>query len=726
MDPERREVWLLIREAVQRVDGVFGSVWREIDRIIRQLPDRPLTKADHRILRRRIDTVLNRAFGLTQAAAPRSALYRAILQSTDAAAEAPFLTMFRHVERIVTEVDPVLWQQLRSMLLTPPMRKRDRVAGAIVNRLSGLAMLPIAIVAPMALRVGFGPLEDDEFTRRFLKKYPDADDAFAQAYRSIFGPDADKQRFLRSGLLDPQRKWVPKPKWNTQRGYRLSDRVWKQSRYTRTTINTMIRESVRNGDNPVVLAKRLERYLNPAEAPTRYLRGGRIVERGVTRKPDIYGYGSSRARTLARTEVSRIHAEATKRAALASPGVDGITWNLSGSHGRSDECDDKASGSSPGFDAGTYFVEDFPRMPSHPNCFPAGVRVDGPPIEKSYERWYDGDMVHIRTALGYDLSVTPNHPVLTPEGWVAAGRLNSGSDIISSGLSQWKFSLHEPDNNDVPPLIEQVAVSVGRSSFVRSVSMPTAAEYFHGDGVSSDVHVIRTNGELRGDVDPSISHPALHQHFRRRDMELKFLASEGASTLGFERLGRTSPSVIRSGSNSLALIGSQVSEPNFTRFGLRAERDPAINQSSFDCCSRYPEVFSNRLLSPAMLVQSAYFFLRKIKHELTTIIGDDRVCEYGRSADFADVDFSSEPLRRDIECLASSGNGQSVDISFDRVVEVSVNPFRGHVYNLQTSEGWYIANGIIVHNCLCFSTQHTIPRDEMIDALVEKYGLEAV
>lgn len=39
-------------------------------------------------------------------------------------------------------------------------------------------------------------------------------------------------------------------------------------------------------------------------------------------------------------------------------------------------------------------------------------------------------------------------------------------------------------------------------------------------------------------------------------------------------------------------------------------------------------------------------------------------------------------------------------IRADRIVKVSRRWFRGHVYNLQTATGWYIANGIIAHNCL--------------------------
>jgi hypothetical protein len=37
----------------------------------------------------------------------------------------------------------------------------------------------------------------------------------------------------------------------------------------------------------------------------------------------------------------------------------------------------------------------------------------------------------------------------------------------------------------------------------------------------------------------------------------------------------------------------------------------------------------------------------------------------------------------------------------DEVVEVNRSEFRGYVYNLETRDGWYVADGIVTHNCRC-------------------------
>jgi hypothetical protein len=41
------------------------------------------------------------------------------------------------------------------------------------------------------------------------------------------------------------------------------------------------------------------------------------------------------------------------------------------------------------------------------------------------------------------------------------------------------------------------------------------------------------------------------------------------------------------------------------------------------------------------------------------------------------------------------------NIEFDRVLKVSRRSFSNHVYNLETKTGWYIADGILTHNCRC-------------------------
>jgi DNA polymerase I-like protein with 3'-5' exonuclease and polymerase domains/uracil-DNA glycosylase len=44
-------------------------------------------------------------------------------------------------------------------------------------------------------------------------------------------------------------------------------------------------------------------------------------------------------------------------------------------------------------------------------------------------------------------------------------------------------------------------------------------------------------------------------------------------------------------------------------------------------------------------------------------------------------------------------NTFSGKISFDEIIDIEVRAYSGHVYNLETDTGWYIANNAIIHNC---------------------------
>ncbi|HEX2615081.1 MAG TPA: phage minor head protein, partial [Nitrososphaera sp.] len=175
-------------------------------------------------------------------------------------------------------------------------------------------------------------------------------------------------------------------------------------------------------------------------------------------------------------------------------------------------------------------------MPAHPNCFPAGTLVSGPSVVGSTTRWYEGEMIEIETVGGNFLSVTPNHPILTPQGWVAAGLLNEGGDIISRRLTQGPSTPINPDDYQVEAPIEQVAMSFGSALKMSSVAVPTSPEDFHGDGFGSQVHVIRTHSHLRDTLDLSLLQPQMQQSFCWRHMALSLLPGLSSEDETFNRL----------------------------------------------------------------------------------------------------------------------------------------------------------------------------------------------
>ncbi|MEH0627797.1 Hint domain-containing protein [Streptomyces stelliscabiei] len=152
-----------------------------------------------------------------------------------------------------------------------------------------------------------------------------------------------------------------------------------------------------------------------------------------------------------------------------------------------------ATAQTAGRDANDRFSGDASVVKFHDNCVPAGTLVDGPTAEVGYRRWYEGEMLVIGTAAGHQLSITPNHPVLTDRGWIPAGLLRPGDHVISSLNAQGSL-LQVPDEEHVPARIENVWCAL---SVLGLVSVPVASEDFHGDGADGEVDVVRADGLLR-------------------------------------------------------------------------------------------------------------------------------------------------------------------------------------------------------------------------------------
>jgi len=114
--------------------------------------------------------------------------------------------------------------------------------------------------------------------------------------------------------------------------------------------------------------------------------------------------------------------------------------------------------------------------PLHPMCLPGDALVlarDG--VAGAVARPYEGDLTVVTTARGHRLSCTPNHPVLTPSGWVPAGALKVGGAVMCD--------VTFGDERNRPVRIDRVAETV--SARHAAAPVPVAAGAFHGDGAGS-------------------------------------------------------------------------------------------------------------------------------------------------------------------------------------------------------------------------------------------------
>ena len=279
--------------------------------------------------------------------------------------------------------------------------------------------------------------------------------------------------------------------------------------------------------------------------------------------------------------------------------------------------------------------------PAHPHCLPGDSlittrgRVTG-----AAKRWFDGDMVIVRTAAGRVLASTPNHPILTRRGWVAAQFLNH-SDKVIRHLGREGVPVVDADHDDIPASIEDIAESFFRSRKVRTVPMPVTAEDFHGDGEGSEIAIIGTERELRGHYNPTTYQRSVDHVLQFRNSYLALMPGLGDLAQMLKSLFCPAHGVM--GGGGLALAGGGVHAVPFDSFGLGlgAHDNPGSDQAARDDIARDA----------------------KIARQLIT--------------------------------------GNAGEVITDQIVNIDCRDFSGHVYNLETVDGWYSCNDIITHNCRC-------------------------
>lgn len=170
--------------------------------------------------------------------------------------------------------------------------------------------------------------------------------------------EAYKERLagIRIFQPNPLAEYEPAHTWVDPNGYRLSDRIWRTSVRTREKLDALVAQRIREGVSALNIAKEVERFLLPDRAPLR------------TNKP--YGTDASfDAMRLARTEISRAHAQASFISAKNNPFTRGMDWALSASHPKTDRCDEKATINMAGERVKPPYPFDAVKLPpDHPHC----------------------------------------------------------------------------------------------------------------------------------------------------------------------------------------------------------------------------------------------------------------------------------------------------------------------------------------------------------------------
>lgn len=276
--------------------------------------------------------------------------------------------------------------------------------------------------------------------------------------------------------------------------------------------------------------------------------------------------------------------------------------------------------------------------PAHVNCFLAGTDILAGGEVTALMKRFFQGQIVTVTTAENELSVTFNHPILTRRGWIPAGKLEQGMDVFSYSPDQWESAIVSVNKQNGITQVQDVFSSIQFPRF----GMPTPSPYFDYDGRNPNIAVIRPYGIVDGMNQPLIHKPFRQHSFIMGNIEQSPFPSYSPSTKFFQRNTPTPDGLMGGLSLANSLVRGHVLPFNFFGFGLTPNTNPGFNKAGLYGPAANPERFG----------QLVY-----------TIPGQILVSE---------------------------------------VVNVKIDSFSGHVYNLQTDSGIVFSNNVITHNCRCW------------------------
>jgi intein/homing endonuclease len=327
-------------------------------------------------------------------------------------------------------------------------------------------------------------------------------------------------------------------------------------------------------------------------------------------------------------------------------------------------------------------------------CILPGQEIQGRVVVASKAR-YSGKAVRITVVSGVGLTVTSNHPILTSEGFVAAGNLRKGQYLLHY------VGEDEPGADDVqyaPALAEEIfetmAAFGAETGQVRDLD-------FHGDGAffNGEVEIVRANGSLGGDGVADATQVLSQGSLRGEGEGKTLLASGSRPSKVVGALALPSPCLMSGTDNRSPFRFSHPIPLNPVGIGV-------VTQDSCSAEFAVDDSFTDSMLDGQLFGGFTSQVVlddgtNKALLQADTITGMEGVSYFGPGAE---LDVSqSEP--------STNGSGEDVVLARqlcdcfpgkvfrDEVVKVDAFHYSGPVYDFQSPLGYILAERLVIGNC---------------------------
>lgn len=324
---------------------------------------------------------------------------------------------------------------------------------------------------------------------------------------------------------------------------------------------------------------------------------------------------------------------------------------------------------------------------SHPNCVLPDTIVSAGCIDNisgGFIAAYKGVIFEIVLSDGRRVSVTPNHMLMTPLGFIRAIDLREGDNVIGCTDRDWTRGC-VPNYDHKPSRIQDIINSLPESLGMKTRGMKVSPEDFHGDGVFMDgnVDIILPDSELSGACQSSLNKPIENKLLSERlGVNGDLLGCSPFTQILFGSLHASNGIMGR-----LRDLKSSMLSKFLHSYSVSLGCRPSINSHFFK-----DSIYSNFTNSNV----SSYF-----NSTLSGSVSIDNSLIIDGAPSFNDIglDVSIESCSRDSEIIANFIAGFTGLISNLNIVSINKSFYHGPVYDLQTESSSYFTEGILSSNC---------------------------
>ena len=347
----------------------------------------------------------------------------------------------------------------------------------------------------------------------------------------------------------------------------------------------------------------------------------------------------------------------------------------------------------------------------HPNCLVPGGFVLAESVVSESRRFYSGKVITLKTSAGNEITITPNHPVLTDRGFVPADGLAEGDKIIEASGKYGSLFRETPNNVNIKAVLNEELHAFMQTVSRSACSVEGSPEQFHGDGcIDQKVDIVFTNSLGAGERNVMRSEEVKEKGFPTGELRVFQLLSDSPLTKVCISTLHSLDRIVGGFRFVRSIKGISVHLEQLANLGKRA--------TAFfgDLRKRKPLVVEFEKFIKLRPVGFKVFFGNIIKR--FTVNPAARRCT-DRTVDAVILKCMENGSCTDVELPGDFGKTEPFaykrlqDIGSEGGLVISVLThkksflYRGYVYNFETEHSFYAYNNIVTHNCLHSLTPYT-------------------